>query len=162
MSKASSAMSVSQDLHRTKFHCFNHSGEALMEALSNLTGKGSSFRRPESLSVTSEHAGNSSSPFQTFCTENQGVSLESSHSHSVMSVKPAAISLQKKLPRGPKMSWKLNQVSLNTVPECLALKQNGFPLAPHTQHTYGLSNELIRRMVKTYFGLLWLFLSFII
>lgn len=64
-----------------------------MEGLSNLTGKERSFRISESLSVTLQHIGNSSSLFQTFCTENQGASLESSHSRSVVSVKPAAISL---------------------------------------------------------------------
>lgn len=64
------AMSVTQDLHSRKFHYFNHTSEILMWALSNLTGKESSFRISQGLSVTSEHIVDSSNPFQIYYTEN--------------------------------------------------------------------------------------------
>lgn len=61
----------------------------VMCALSNLTGKESCLSISDSLSVTSEHTVDSCNPFQIFCTEHQGVSLDSSHNHRALVVTSA-------------------------------------------------------------------------
>lgn len=118
MSKPILPMSVSQDLHRRKFHCFYRSSEMQMQAFSALPGEVSCFRAPESLRVTQAHTADSSNPPQVFFTENQGVSLETSHNHSTMRIRSEGSNFSTGgTPRGPKDLTEPSQVSLNTFPD---------------------------------------------
>lgn len=122
----------------------------VMCALSNLPGKGSCLSVSESLSETSERTEDSCTPFPMFCTEHQGVSLDSSHSHRALVVTSAGSNFTRQgSPQGPRDLMETRSGQLQCISRMPGPWTRRLSLAPQDQHTYGLSNRWVRSMVKT-------------